>query len=262
VANTTASVLGNAPARQINHEKMVFVFGSNLAGRHGKGAALTAKRFFGAVDGVGIGFSGHSYALPTKDARIETLPLSAIEEQVERFLAFAAETPSLEFMVTRVGCGLAGYSDGEISALFWKHNVPVNVHLPGIWLAANDPSLPARVIIAGGRDFADYELLFSRCESLLSRLQSVTIVSGGAKGADALGEQFCTDMTERGKPYSLVRFPAAWDDFGKTAGMLRNAAMAHYATHLIAFWDGQSSGTRNMLALAESEKLSSRVIRY
>ncbi len=89
----------------------IFVFGSNLAGRHGKGAALHARQFYGARNGVGVGFVGRSYAIPTKDERIRTLPLNRIRPYVDAFLAFARDNPELEFNVTRIGCGLAGYSD-------------------------------------------------------------------------------------------------------------------------------------------------------
>src|SRR4051812_33883116 len=97
---------------------MIFVFGSNEAGRHGKGAALTAFRRFGAKYGLGIGFHGQSYAIPTKDRNLDPLPLWRIKEYVEGFLQFARKHPELEFQVTRVGCGLAGYSDQDIAPFF------------------------------------------------------------------------------------------------------------------------------------------------
>ena len=98
--------------------KKVFVFGSNLAGRHGKGAAQHARRYHGAVSGVGEGFQGNSYAIPTKDARMITRSLSGIKESIDRFKAFALEHPELEFNITPVGCGLAGYKREQIKPLF------------------------------------------------------------------------------------------------------------------------------------------------
>jgi hypothetical protein len=109
----------------------VFVFGSNRAGRHGKGAALTAKQRHGAVQGVGEGFRGTSYAIPTKDERIQPLPLDQIEWHVARFLQFAAERPDVQFFVTRIGCGLAGYFDDEIAPFF--AGATDNVLLPAGW---------------------------------------------------------------------------------------------------------------------------------
>lgn len=105
---------------QINStSNRIFVFGSNLRGRHGKGAALTALRRFGAIEGRGIGHYGMSYAIPTKDEYIKTLSLVRIKSFVEEFLEYAqAEIGILEFNVTRIGCGLAGYKDKEIAPMF------------------------------------------------------------------------------------------------------------------------------------------------
>jgi hypothetical protein len=96
----------------------IFVFGSNRAGIHGAGAALTAKKKYGARQHVGEGLQGNSYAIPTKDERIETLPLVEIRKGVDRFLAFARSRHDLSFFVTRIGCGLAGYSDTDIGPMF------------------------------------------------------------------------------------------------------------------------------------------------
>lgn len=109
----------------------IFVFGSNLAGRHGKGAALFARQNKGAIYGQGIGLQGQSYAIPTKDERIRTLPLHQIEEHVNVFLQFARDNPHLEFEVTEIGCGLAGYSPKQIAPMFMGY--PRNCHLPIGW---------------------------------------------------------------------------------------------------------------------------------
>jgi hypothetical protein len=97
---------------------MIFVFGSNLAGRHGAGAALYAQRHHGAVKGHGIGRCGNSYAIPTKSRDIKTLPLESISYYVTKFRHYAWANPDLTFQVTRIGCGLAGYADAEIAPLF------------------------------------------------------------------------------------------------------------------------------------------------
>lgn len=110
----------------------VFVFGSNLAGRHGKGAALTALRRHGAEYGKAIGFQGRSYAIPTKDHRFKVLPLYEIDVHVEGFYRFAWRHKSLDFMVTQIGCGLAAYSPEQIAPLF--DNMPSNVYLPADFL--------------------------------------------------------------------------------------------------------------------------------
>lgn len=97
---------------------MIFVFGSNLAGIHGAGAARVAYRDHGAVWGSGIGMNGNSYALPTKGWNIETLPLDEVGAHVSVFMQIARENPDLTFQVTQVGCGLAGFTPGQIAPMF------------------------------------------------------------------------------------------------------------------------------------------------
>lgn len=109
----------------------IFVFGSNLAGRHGKGAALTAFREHGAIYGQGLGLQGNSYAIPTKDENLKTLPLNRVSQYVNTFIKFAKLNPDMKFNVTRVGCGLAGYEDQDIAPLFT--NAPDNCILPVGW---------------------------------------------------------------------------------------------------------------------------------
>lgn len=109
----------------------VFVFGSNLAGRHGKGAALHALKHHGAIYGLGVGMQGKCYAIPTKDAKLRTLPLEEIRRYVNTFKAFAVRNPFFIFNVTRIGCGLAGYTDSQIAPLF--KDAPINCNLPEGW---------------------------------------------------------------------------------------------------------------------------------
>ena len=111
-----------APLREI------FVFGSNLAGRHGAGAAKFALENHGAIYGQGIGLQGQSYGIPTKDENIQTLPLHRIQVYIQEFLEFASSRPDLYFNVTAVGCGLAGYKPDQIAPFFLKY--PKNVKLP------------------------------------------------------------------------------------------------------------------------------------
>lgn len=106
----------------------IFVFGSNLAGRHGAGAALEAKKKHGAIYGLGRGHHGNSYAIPTKDHNLKTLPLNEIKFYVNTFLLFAKENPDMMFNVTAIGCGLAGYKPYDIAPMFKDH--PENVILP------------------------------------------------------------------------------------------------------------------------------------
>jgi hypothetical protein len=109
----------------------IFVFGSNLSGIHGAGAARSALLDHGAVWGRGVGLQGRSYAIPTKDGGIKTLPLPVIRQYVFSFLVYAAENPHLTFNVTRIGCGLAGYRDEDIAPMF--RAAPPNCILPEGW---------------------------------------------------------------------------------------------------------------------------------
>ena len=108
----------------------VFVFGSNLAGRHGKGAAKDALNYHGAIYGIGEGYQGNSYAIPTKGRHLEVLSLPEIERNVNRFIHFVNQHPELEFYVTAVGCGLAGYSPEQIAPFFGELITKENVELP------------------------------------------------------------------------------------------------------------------------------------
>lgn len=110
---------------------MVFVFGSNLAGQHGKGAALCALRSHGAIYGQGVGRQGNSYAIPTKDAHLRTLPLDRIAEYVAEFLEYARQNPDVDFEVTKIGCGLAGYKEAAIKPMF--KGASLNCKLPDQW---------------------------------------------------------------------------------------------------------------------------------
>jgi hypothetical protein len=97
---------------------MIFVFGSNLAGRHGKGAAQYALRNHGAIYGQGWGLQGNSFAIPTKDSKLRTLPLQFISTYVEMFKEYAQDHPELIFQLTPIGCGLAGYKYEDIGPMF------------------------------------------------------------------------------------------------------------------------------------------------
>ena len=118
-----------------------------------------------------------------------------------------------------------------------------------------------KVIIAGSRDFNDYELLRERMDYFITGLNgwdgmdNMEIVSGTARGADTLGELYASH-----NQIPVARFPADWRKYGKSAGYKRNAQMAEYADVLVAFWDGESRGTKHMIDLAYEDGLSVHVI--
>lgn len=117
-----------------------------------------------------------------------------------------------------------------------------------------------RVIIAGTRTFSNYPLLADYADKKLSvvcKQNYIEVVSGGASGADALGEMYAK---ERG--YSIKRFDADWYKYGRSAGPRRNKQMAEYADALLAYWDGKSRGTKNMIDLAKANGLKIGVCLY
>lgn len=109
----------------------IFVFGSNLAGRHGAGAARFALEHKGAIYGQGEGFQGQSYGIATKDDWLRTRGLVEIERSVIEFLEFARTRPDLTFDITPIGCGLAGYRRAQIRPMF--EGMPVNCRFNKTW---------------------------------------------------------------------------------------------------------------------------------
>ncbi|MFZ2284964.1 MAG: DUF2493 domain-containing protein [Lutibacter sp.] len=114
-----------------------------------------------------------------------------------------------------------------------------------------------KVIIAGGRNFDDFNKLCQVCDEFLLDQNDIEIVSGAYKGADLLGERYAAERN-----YPIKQFPADWRRYGKSAGLKRNTEMATYANTLIAFWDGESKGTKNMIDLATLIGLKVKVIYF
>jgi hypothetical protein len=113
-----------------------------------------------------------------------------------------------------------------------------------------------KVIIAGGRDFDNYNLLQEKCDELINS-NLTEIVSGRAKGADTLGERYAKEQG-----FDTKLFPADWKTHGRKAGFIRNKQMADYGEMLIAFWDGKSSGTKNMIENANKLGLIVHIVNY
>lgn len=111
-------------------ENEIFVFGSNLEGRHMGGAARIAYDKFGAIWGQGIGLQGKSYAIPTMHG-----PISTNKPYVDEFIEFAKMYPSYRFLLTRIGCGIAGFRDEEVAPLFIEALNVQNIYLPKVWIS-------------------------------------------------------------------------------------------------------------------------------
>lgn len=115
-----------------------------------------------------------------------------------------------------------------------------------------------KVIIAGGRNFNDYQLLKSTMDKLLSNIKDkIVIICGQARGADTLGEIYAKE-----KDYEVNYYPANWDFYGKSAGYIRNEEMAKNSDALVAFWDGKSRGTKHMIETAKKYNLKIRIKYY
>lgn len=115
-----------------------------------------------------------------------------------------------------------------------------------------------RVIIAGGRDFDDYEYLKESMDYFLSKIKrNIVIVCGAARGADTLGARYAEECG-----YEVRYYPADWKSNGKSAGFIRNLEMAQNADALVAFWNGQSSGTKHMIETARKYRLLIRIKHY
>lgn len=117
-----------------------------------------------------------------------------------------------------------------------------------------------KIIIAGGRDFMDYNLLKEKVNKILQEKKvthKIVIISGCARGADTLGLRYASENA-----FDVEEYPADWNKYGKKAGYVRNVEMAENADALIAFWDGKSKGTKHMIDIATERNLPIRVIRY
>lgn len=115
-----------------------------------------------------------------------------------------------------------------------------------------------RLIVAGSRNFHNYTLLKYKLRHILQNVkEDIEIVSGGAQGADKLGERFAREYG-----YRIRIFEADWDTYGKSAGHIRNEQMAGYASHCVCFWDKRSKGTQSMIHFANKYKLPLRVITF
>lgn len=236
----------------------IFVFGSNTEGRHGKGAAKQAMAF-GAVYGRAQGLQGQSYAVITKDLRGQEYPLHLIKANIAKLCFTALVEADKTFLVTKIGCGLGGYSVQEIAELFVfvRFEIPSNVVLPKEFIEVierkklsdnqtvdlfNGNSLV--ILVAGGRDFDDYD----RVKADLDKHNPDVIVSGMANGADKLGVRYANEYGVQ-----LREFPAQWEKYGKSAGYKRNQQMLDEGKPnlVLVYWDGISKGAKHMLDMSQ-----------
>lgn len=253
------------------YKPLVFVFGSNLAGRHGKGAALAAVKEYGAIYGQGTGLQNNAYAIPTKDHRIQTMRLDYIAGHIREFLRFAEQNPNLEFIVTPIGTGLAGYPVELIAPMF--HFAPSNCLLPEGW-SQTFRNTETRILITGSRGISesnfDPEKLNKIIAGLLQRSSSACILASDLAGAGEIGRHWAQNNKT-----SCILYPTLWGnidvphavvktnkngEYNARAAFENNMLMAVGATHIILLWDGQSKETPAIELFAEKNNIPKRVI--
>lgn len=199
----------------------VFVFGSNLAGRHGKGAALQARLKFGAIYGQGSGFMGQSYGIATKDSsrELRVLPLREIAIHVDIFLQYARVCPNQRFLVTAIGCGEAGYSPREIAPLFFASPLPANVVLPkSFW-----PYFPIRLVEIGPAEQMTPAHFSAVRSDGLSFLDCVGAVASNKELLAEFDRLNGTNLSLRGAPIDLAIDEATGRQKDEIAALLRFA---------------------------------------
>lgn len=205
----------------------IFVFGSNLAGQHLGGAAAFAVKHYKAEFGVGEGPTGHSYALPTKDEHLETLPLNDVQWHVEQLLAFARTQRDSRFQLTRVGCGLAGFKDEQIAGMFKKTSD--NLFIPGRWMSLNRQLDRARLFV----DADDFPA--ERIEKTLNECtqpwgKNIEVVTTGVGEANDVIRAWA-----RRKDLAWTPFLADKTKFEDVAEEVLDEQLAWYCTHAIVY---------------------------
>lgn len=180
------------------------VFGANLAGRHGKGAAAYARARYGAQQGVGEGPTGNAYAIPTKDERLRTRPPAAITQSLYQLLEYVQAHPEQRFEMTRVGCGLAGLDESWLREAFPESMWPNNLEPPRAWCAQG----PAHVAVIGDVD-GSQEAFDVRLHALLERLDAPRLLTNGWDPASRYTERFAV-----AHGYAFERFPAPMRTLG------------------------------------------------
>lgn len=206
----------------------VFVFGSNLAGKHiGRCAAFAAKHYNAEV-GIGEGPTGQSYAVPTKDEHLDALPLADVQWHVEQLLAYARTQRDARFQVTRIGCGLAGFTDAQMAPLFKKTSD--NLFIPGRWLSLNRQLGRARLFVEGADAFTAERIEKTLDECTLPWGKNIEVVTTGVGSANDIVRAWA-----RRKELPWTPFLVDTDKFGEIAEMVLDEQLAWYCTHAIVY---------------------------
>lgn len=231
------------PDGSIPEDDSVFVFGSNLAGRHGAGAALAAWERSGAIPGKGDGLQGQSYAVPVKDSQLCVLGLDVIHAHVIWLSALAYRQPELQFFITRVGCGLAGYRDEDIAPMF-RLMPSSRCNFPEAWRpwikAESDPIRHVYAGIGARTTPEDVQATMTKIARRLLRREYV-LRSGAAAGADAAFEAGAGDACQIFLP---------WPGYNRNRSIWGHPhpATLPVAAQLHPAWGGLKPAVRNLMA--------------
>lgn len=224
-------------------QKWCFVFGSNLKGIHGAGSALVAKQHFGAQLGKGIGLSPNntSYAIPTKSDPYTTLTLEEIQKHVETFKQITYTHPELNFWITAVGTGLAGYTHSQIAPLFKHCNT--NVSFPVEWKEFLETHTPHIYTGIGSRQTPNHILDLMRDYAVIFGQLGYTLRSGGAPGADTAFEEGC-DISQ-----GLKEIYLPWKNFNNNKSIyLPGKIHFELASTIHPVWEKLSRGAQALHA--------------
>lgn len=258
---------------------MAIVNPVNTVGVMGKGLALEFKQRYPSMfrkykqicdaNKLGVGilhyYQEEDYLIinfPTKLHWRDASQLEYVERGLRNFVKNYRKRGVTSVAFPPLGCGLGGLRWEDVRSLMIKYlgDLPIDVYIYGEGPKEEKKMDEFRVIVAGGRDFDDYELLKSNLDSALRNIRKrkdVIIVSGAARGADSLGERYAKEEGLR-----LESFPANWKEHGNKAGPIRNIEMAKVANALVAFWDQKSRGTDHMIRVAKRMDLKVRIINY
>lgn len=202
----------------------VFVFGSNLAGHHGGGAARAALQKFGAIMGQGVGLQGQSYAIPTMQGGVET-----IKPYVDEFISFAKAHPELKFYVTRIGCGIAGFKDEEIAPLFQEVYGEKNIILPkSFYLSERKKNIPVttsldRFVEGQKTPFADYALALSEVKKGRKIFHWIWYIFPQLRGLGQSRRSLYYGITNRQEAEAYLKHPV----LGQRLREITNALLEH-----------------------------------
>lgn len=227
----------------------IYVFESNRAGTFDHDAGQIAQAFYHADNSVREGASGEAYAIPVRDSKGKALSFTDIKWQVEAFLGYARQHKDSFFQVSRIACGDGMYKDEQIAPLFFR--APANVWLPGKWRLLIGTLERARLIVYGPHDVLEIgDVMQCLSDKTAHWGGKFELVTDHVSRVGSAAEQWMRDQQLPTTP-----FVAHHSLFGEQAADMLRKQLAWYATHLIAFSDGNDKATLDMIEVAKNQGL-------